>query len=343
MVSSPFFLQKKWYCVLGVVSGLVVLWIFYFLPAPPPPVVGVWLPWWSQKSAIGTLLQNRSIIRQVYFFAFSLGQKGEIQAKRLPISPRKLKRLSFEVFATVANHGRSQPVHRILSNPTLRKKHIQQLVNMVQNRGFDGLEVDYESLKAEDRQAFSVFIQNLAHQLRQNGKKLAVAVHAKISSPGTWNGPQAQDWRVIGKAVDYFKIMGYDYGWLGGKPNPIAPLPWLERVLRFAVSQVKSNKIILGIPLYGYRWYHSKERRNKAHTFVQLQRFLSAAYYHPRYQELTLQTSEFTLWFHDWRSVAARAKLAQSFGILGVCLWRMGGEDPRIWEKSRNVFLKGER
>ena len=51
-----------------------------------------------------------------------------------------------------------------------------------------------------------------------------------------WSGPQAQDWQRLGAAVDFFKIMTYDFHYSTSEPGPIAPLAWVDEVLDFAAT-----------------------------------------------------------------------------------------------------------
>ena len=119
-------------------------------------------------------------------------------------------------------------VAEIIHDPARRAQHIDAILALVMENDFDGIDIDYESLYPEDRDNFSLFIEELAAALHAEDKLLSMAVHAKTEEPGNWGGPQAQDWVRLGAAVDEFKIMVYDYHNGASEAGPIAPLAWAD-------------------------------------------------------------------------------------------------------------------
>ncbi|HEY77218.1 MAG TPA: hypothetical protein G4O00_13765, partial [Thermoflexia bacterium] len=91
------------------------------------------------------------------------------------------------------------PVSTVIHSPTLRAAHIAALVSETVDCGYDGIDIDYESLDGEDdREAFSTFVEELTAAMHAEGKLVSVAVHAKTSEPGGSAGAKAQDWTRIG-------------------------------------------------------------------------------------------------------------------------------------------------
>src|SRR5581483_195793 len=121
-------------------------------------------------------------------------------------------------------------------------------------KAFDGIDIDYEAVPAASRDDFTAFLTTLAEKLHAAGKLLSVTVHAKTSDRPTWAGPGAEDWPAIGRVADTVKIMCYDYSWKGSPPGPIAPLDWIDAVATYAQSAIPNDKIMIGLPWYGYNW-----------------------------------------------------------------------------------------
>ena len=201
--------------------------------------------------------------------------------------------------------------------------------------GHPSIEIDYESLSAAERDPFSRFIEDLAGELHDQGKQLAVAVHAKASDPGEWAGAQAQDWARIGAAADRVIVLTYDYD--PARPSPIAPLSWTKDVLRHAVSRIDPTKVIQGVPLYGYDWASGASGVGRTH-----QELLELARQHgvqPRREWRDLHVvfdygrgrDRHQVWLSDGATVAALLALGREVGIGGYAFWRLGGEDPAVW------------
>ena len=145
-------------------------------------------------------------------------------------------------------------VSKIIADPQLRAFNIANLVNLAINGAYDGIDLDYEDLRATDRSAFTTFVRELASALHAEGKLLTVNVYAKTSEPGTWDGPRAQDWLAIGQVADQVRIMTYEYSWSTSSAGPISPVNWVGDVIAFARTQIAAQKIMQGVPFYGYDW-----------------------------------------------------------------------------------------
>ena len=248
-----------------------------------------------------------------------------------------------KVFATIANIGAKGDFDRsvlalIFSSPENLSNHISHLVELAENAGYDGIDIDYESLKASDRDTFSGFIEQLAQALHEAGKQLSIAVHAKESEPGDWDGAQAEDWRRIGAVVDEFRVMTYDYSGSWSSPGPVAPLSWMNRIIGFAETVVPSNKVWMGIPFYGYDWHN---KTADAVTPLDVQRLLQR--YHPAVTHDASSEALFryrgahhirhTVYYQDASSIAAKLRLLTKRhpNIAGIAIWNLDYGTKALW------------
>jgi len=248
------------------------------------------------------------------------------------------------IFATVTNTkdaggAFSRPLAAtILASPELRRRLIGNLVALVEDKGYDGIDLDWEALKAADRERFSSFVEELATALHAEQRFLSIAVPPKTSEPGQWDNQIFADWARIGGAVDEFKIMTYSYSGPWSGPGPQAPLAWVDRVLSFAESKVPARKISMGVPFFGFDWYGGTVSTVSAHRGAAL-----AASYHvaigrdPSSQEATLRFADasvkHSVYFQDQTAVAAKiaALRARHPKIAGISLWVMSQEAAGFW------------
>jgi spore germination protein YaaH len=237
-------------------------------------------------------------------------------------------------------------IAHLLSTRSRRRRHVEQIVTMAVEGGHPSIEIDYESLLAAEREPFSEFIDVLAGALHDHGKRLAVAVHAKVSEPGAWGGAQAQDWGRIGAAADRVIVLTYDYD--PARPSPIAPLAWTQDVLRHAVAQIDPAKVIQGVPLYGYDWTSGASGIGRTHQelLALAQQFGAEPRRESRDQHVVFDygrgRNRHQVWLSDGVTVAALLALGREVGIGGYALWRLGGEDPAVWpalEADRAALL----
>jgi spore germination protein len=147
----------------------------------------------------------------------------------------------------------------------------------------------------------------------------------------------AQNFAAIGRVANQVRIMAYDYHWATSAPGPVAPLPWVRSVLKYAKSQIPAHKIILGVPLYGYDWSGGNAQ---AVTWLQALRLARAHHVTARY-DTSAQAPWFSytdssgrrhvVWFENQASSTAKFDVALGSQIGGVYLWMFGYEEPGTW------------
>lgn len=235
-------------------------------------------------------------------------------------------------------------IHRIITDPPVRQAHVTAIVGLVTSHHWNGIDLDYESLAASDRSAYSAFVADLATALHQAGKRLTVTVHAKVAEPGDWSGARAQDWRMLGSAADEIRVMAYDYSTEDAPAGAIAPLPWVERVLQLAISEVPRSKLMLGVAAYGYDWISGQQGNAVQSADAQAiarahaaSGQWDAASQSPWFTYTDRQGREHTVWYEDARSLNAKIALAIQYQVNGIVIWRLGGEDPAIWAEIRQA------
>jgi spore germination protein len=235
-----------------------------------------------------------------------------------------------------------QLVARLVADPTRRSAHVAAIVDLVRSKRWPGIDIDYESLPASSRAAYSAFIAELAAALHRVPARLSVTLHAKTAEPGGWPGARAQDWRAIGAAADEVRVMAYDFSSAGSPPGPIAPPEWVEKVLVLATSLMPRKRIMLGLPTYGYDW--TAKAKGRAVQWADVQAIAQTHAATPRWDETSSAPSlrytdsqgrPHTVWYEDARSLAAKLDLAKRHGVTRVVLWRLGGEDPDVWPALR--------
>lgn len=221
-------------------------------------------------------------------------------------------------------------VQRFLHDPALMEKHVDGLLALAKADGLDGLDVDYESLAAADRGAFSAFVARLAQKAHAQGLLIGLAAHPKESEPGNWDGPKAQDYASLGKSVDFFHVMTYDYHWTSGSPGPVAPFAWVSSVMRFAATVIPADKLEMGINGYGTVWKPKGETLTWP-GYMSLQAELGRFDRDPASHELSKNAGNTEAWMSDAATTQAKLVVARDLGLRGAALWVLGQEDPRTW------------
>jgi len=208
----------------------------------------------------------------------------------------------------------------------------------VHEHDYDGLDLDWEALQAAQRERFSLFVEELARLLHEDGRVLSVTVYPKLSEPGGWDAPRAQDWRRLAAAADRLTIMTYNYSGSWSGPGPLSPPAWMDRVLDFAATVVPPEKTVVGIGFYGREWAGTSTTDLVWADVERLRTEETPRESRPASRELRLVYRRDGIrresFFPDAVAVAAKLDmlLAEHPQVRGICCWLMGQEDPQAWQ-----------
>jgi len=233
--------------------------------------VSGWIPYWRDSEGIKSAKRNLDSINTVFPFAFTVTTKGELR-DQAGLDDREWKnfvktaqRKKVEIIPTIMSSD-GQAMHAILSNDVLRKAHIKEIVDMVNVGGYDGVDIDYESKKAETIDYFSLFLKELKKEL---GKKvLACTIEARTPPSSLYREvpaviQYANDYKEIAQHCDRIELMAYDQqradillnSSKSGVPYmPVADVDWVRKVVELALEDFPKEKVILGIPTYGHHY-----------------------------------------------------------------------------------------
>ncbi len=145
-------------------------------------------------------------------------------------------------------------IHNVVQNQEAVNQLIDNLLETMAQKGYQGVDIDFEYILAEDREAFTDFVWQVAERMRANGYHTSVALAPKTSADQKGVLYEGKDYRALGEAADHVLLMTYEWGYPYGPPMAVAPLNQVRRVVEYAVSEIPPRKIDLGIPNYGYDW-----------------------------------------------------------------------------------------
>ena len=302
-----------------------------------------WVPAWD-PNALTSLQKNAGLLAEVNPPWYYLAADNTIGKKYNAENASMRAAATGALFIpTVQNNPTGSYdgniVVNTLATPESREAQASALMQLAVSKGYDGLDIDYESVATSARANFTAFIQTLAAKMHSANKKLSVTVAAKTSDRETWTGAGFEDWAAIGAVADSVKIMAYDFSWSTSMPGPIAPLTWLDNVTTYAESAMPAKKVMIGLPWYGYDWVGANGRDATYASATQVALNNGVAIQHDANGEATYTYSNHTVYFQDATSYAKKLELLKSKhgSIGGITHWAAGQEDPAVWDLIRGV------
>ena len=233
-----------------------------------------WIPYWRAATGTADVIPHLSQLTSVMPFGYTMKKNGTLaDTAKLTEEPwtsfiAAAKKANVRVVPSVM-WGDGETIHQILSNTATRIALEDEIANIVKQNGFDGIDIDFEAKKHETVDYFSTFLKGL--DMRLGNKWLYCTVEARMPlnhrfSPGAAIPPDAMDYAndyaQMNKYCDRVEIMAYDQGTIdvylkGIRPAPYAPVAdpeWVESLVTLAAQSISKDKLIVGIPTYGYEY-----------------------------------------------------------------------------------------
>ncbi|RAV18687.1 glycoside hydrolase family 18 protein [Paenibacillus contaminans] len=238
----------------------------------------------------------------------------------------------------------------VLRNESVRSNLIRNVLNVMKDKGYYALNIDFEHLYPEDRERYNDFLREITRQAHLEGHLVSTALAPKTSAAQAGQWYEAHDYAAHGRIVDFVIIMTYEWGWSGGPPMAVAPIPQVRRVLEYALTVIPPQKIMMGAPLYGYDWTLPYVKGGKfARTLgideavAQAARVNAAIQYDytsqaPHYSYFDRDGKEHVVWFEDARSMQAKFNLIKEYGLRGISYWVLGKPFTANWVLLESNF-----
>ena len=324
---------------LVAVGGLVAIRPVF--ASEPTLTVAATLPWWDGRGvpSLHAAVEDGPVTEVSPMWGTpTVG--GGLDVVSLSTAAELLGRDGVRLFPTVQNYidrtWDGELVAGILSDPQAAGRHRELIVDAVMAHDWAGIDVDYGDLPPTAGSAFVDFLSALRDDLHRHGKELSITVPARVDDEER-SEALGYSYQLLGGIADQLRVRAHYHAWDVSEPGPVAPLAWVEDVVSYAVQRVPREKLVLGLATYGYDWAGGPGVELQAEDAIALARSVGAS---PRWdRDAAAHTftyardgEQHTVWYEDARSAEAKVAVALRERLRGVTVWRLGGEDGRLWD-----------
>jgi len=200
-------------------------------------------------------------------------------------------------------------------------------------KDFDGVQIDFETVASPDREQYLSFLKAIKASI--GDKILSVALPARTKKIKN----DVYDYKEISRIADRIIVMAYDEHWSGSAAGPIASIDWCARVAAWARSKIGKDKLVMGLPFYGRAW--GDVNPSKAYRFSTLSNLMNDKSITDvnrsddipwfEYEE----TVRVKVYYEDFQSIFARSRMYRDAKVQNIAFWRLGQEDPGVWNVLR--------
>ena len=290
----------------------------------------------------GTKIEGINVVSPTFFYLEKLG-KGNL-LENVDISGEDYVYWAhsngYKVWPIVSNNSMQETTSEIMNDYELRKKLINQITEYIEKYDLDGINIDFENMKEEDKDMFSRFIIELMPRIKELNKVVSVDVTAPDGSP-EWS--LCFDRNTLGNVSDYIIFMAYDqYGEASPKEGTTAGFNWVSlNVNKFlGQEEVSNEKLVLAVPFYTRLW---KEKDGKITSSVVLMKDIDSILpenvkkewdenlkqYYVQYEE---DGAIYKIWIEDEKSIKEKLSLIKEKNLQGAAFWAKDFETESIWK-----------
>lgn len=270
-------------------------------------------------------------------FSYQVTSSGEL----ISIDDERLIRIArgylvapMLVITNIDDSGRfnSELAHTILSNIEIQERLIENILTIMKEKNYYGIDIDFEYIFPSDRELYNSFLEKIVSILHENNFIITTALAPKTNDEQQGILYEAHDYSFHGETVDHVILMTYEWGYTYGPPQPVAPINKVREVLDYAITVIPSQKILMGIPNYGYDWTLPYEVGTKARSITHDQAIALANEKNasiefdevsqtPFFYYQDDEDREHVVWFEDERSIRSKLELVEEYQLKGISYW----------------------
>jgi spore germination protein YaaH len=316
--------------------------------------IGGWATYWDLHAGMSEARRPGTRVSDVFLFVAHLGADGH----PVPVWPEQDYARAVEAirgsgatpWITIVNDvddgsgqvrlKASDVVRDVLNDPERRRVHRERIVALARDHRVAGVDIDYENLRAGERESFSTFVAELGADLEAAGMMLSITVQPKTGESSSPGGGAA-DWATLCRSADRLQIMLYNEHSDKTSPGPLATVSFVDRVLSYAETQCPKDRIVPAIKVIGMEWAPEGTRDVPFAKAIELARAAGAKVSrHPDGDVPWFSYGpgrERTVYYEDARSLGLKLRAARRRGAAQVVLWTLGAEDPAFWSGVERV------
>lgn len=248
------------------------------------------------------------------------------------------------------------------ASSTAQTTFINNIVSLLNSRGGNGVNIDFEGMGSADKTPFKNFMINLKNALTAANPnyELSMALYA-VEWSSTFDIP------ALNPIVTNFIIMGYDYYYAGStSAGPESPLYNFQPTYNYTVAKsityylkqgVTASKLLLGLPYYGREWetvsatapssttgnFTSSRTysyvKNNPTTYSAANKKWESTCYNPFYVYLSGGMNR-QCWIDDVYSMGRKYDLVNQRRIGGIGIWALGYDNGYndLWQLIEDKF-----
>jgi len=307
------------------------------------------------QAIIDEVRQRVESLTYLAMFSYEVQRDGSLKAPSIDDIPAIARAAGTANALVVSNLEEfafnADLAHVLFTDEVAQNQLFGNLIQVANDIGYNDIHFDFELLYPEDRELYNSFLRKARDRIHQAGFTISTAL-APMASTILTGIYGAHDYQAHGEIVDFVSLMTYEWGYTYSDPQAVSPIGPVRNVVEYAVTQIPSEKILLGQNLYGYDWSspYPSQGGSAARALSPQQAIALAVEEEVDIQyDYVAQAPHFNytddagvqheVWFEDARSIQAKFDLIKQFNLRGIMYWKLGLAFPQNWLLLEDNFI----
>lgn len=291
-----------------------------------------------------------------------LGNRTTSDAEIMGIEDEKIIQLATQyhvapimLISTFTYQGIENPetLYRLLYDEILVDRHIENILSILKSKGYYGVNISFQIINEENRQAFEDYTRKVTTRLKGEGYLVFVTISENFILSADRILFEKLDFTNIGNMVDGVTFLNYNWGYNFGPPGPVASVYMMRKFLDYMITMIPPEKIEIGLPIIGYDWelpYVIGETKANALTLVSaviLARDVGAVIQFDEVSKTPFYgyiddrgeiPRRHVVWFVDARSINEILNMVIEYGFGGSGIWNIMYYYPQLWLVTNSQY-----
>lgn len=305
-------------------------------------------------SSLENIKKTLPYLTYLSIFSYRVDEEGNLSEVNDDQMIRMAKEYNVKPIMVITNSkqkGGFSPdiVNKIVTNENIIDTLFANIERVLKDKDYYGLNIDFEYVNPNDKDNFIRFIKKASQYFKQRNYYLSIALAPKYNDEQKGLLYEAHDYKQLSNFVDNVIIMTYEWGYTYGPSMAVAPINEVKKVLNYATTRIDREKIIMGIPNYGYDFKVPYEKGQKAKSITNPQAIVIAYNNHSEikrnqkymtpYFNYLVDNQEHEVHFDDPCSIEEKLSLIDEYNIGGGSIWTISNYCEYIYLLINNGYI----
>lgn len=245
-----------------------------------------------------------------------------------------------QVWALCDDFAANMKIGKVLASTSKRQKLAKNLTAEAIRYSLDGINIDFENVKAENGEDFVQFIRELGIMCRNNGIVLSIDNYPLRDFNAYY------DQKEQAEVADYIITMAYDEYYSGSEEaGPVSSLSYVTSSIAALNDLVPVEQSVIALPFYSRLWTEKTKNGKvelscEAYSMSGAQEIAEDSGTETQWDDATSMNyleykkgkSIYKMWIEDATSLEEKMKAVSNAGVGGMAFWKLGLEDSGIWD-----------